>query len=102
MKEKYTLEIAGVQLKLTAEDSEAYIRALENKINERINDMVITKKRCNKTEAAIFCALDYLDEKCKAVHSMENLKKQIENYIREAESLKKENAELKKLLEKRN
>jgi len=98
MKEKYSINIAGTNLSIVTEETEDYIKGLADQIDERVKAMIMSSKKCNKLEAALFCVLDYLDEKNKIESSMENLRKQIEGYMNDLEDLKRENDELKKII----
>lgn len=98
MKEKYTVNICGVELRLLSEESEEYVQGLARLIDQRVNNMVIASKRCTKMEAAFVCALDMLDDKLKTALDLENAQKQRDAYLRELEALKRENNELKKQL----
>jgi len=98
MKEKYNIVIAGAEMSIVTDDSEEYVKALADQINERVNSMVVSSRKCTKFEAALFCALDFLDEKNKTDNAMINLRKQIDGYVKDLEELKRENDELKKIL----
>ncbi len=99
MKQKYTVTVGGIELNLLSEETEEYVVGLAKLVDQRINNMVISSKRCTKTEAALVCAMDYLDDKLKTALTLENLQKQRDSYLREIEALKKENNELKKQLQ---
>lgn len=98
MKEKYTVEISGVQLAIVTDETEEYIKSLAQQISDRVKAMIMSSKKCSKVEATLFCALDYLDEKTKTEQAMDNLRKQIDGYIKDLEELKRENDELKKII----
>ncbi|MDD4773477.1 MAG: cell division protein ZapA [Eubacteriales bacterium] len=90
MKERYTVEISGIELNLLSDEQEDYVLGLAKIIDGRINAMVMSNKRCNKTEAALVCALDYLDDKLKTTLTLENVKKQRDDSIIENQRLRKE------------
>jgi Cell division protein ZapA. len=98
MKEKYNIIIAGVEMSIVTDDSEEYITELADQIDERVNNMVMSSRKCGKLEAALFCTLDFLDEKTKTDLAMTNLRKQIDGYVRDLEEMKRENDELKKII----
>jgi Cell division protein ZapA. len=98
MKEKYNVVISGTQLGIVTEETEEYITGLADQVDERVKAMIMSSKKCNKLEAALFCALDYLDEKTKTEETMTNLRKQIKSYEKDIEELKRENDELKKII----
>ena len=99
MKQKCIVEVSGIQLTLVTEEEESYVKELAKMVDERIHKIIMSNKRCNKTEATIFCAIDYLDEKNKIELDMDKLRNQINGYKRDIEDLKNENTELKKLLD---
>lgn len=88
MKERYTIEISGIELNLLTEETEEYVLGLAKLVDARVSAMVMASKRCTKTEAALFCALDYLDDKLKTKLELDEVKE-------ENDSLKDENATLK-------
>ena len=98
MKEKYNVTVAGTQLSIVSDETEEYIADLAEQIEDRVKAMIMSSKNCNKLEAALFCALDYLDEKKKTDLVMANMRKQVEGYIKDLEDLKRENDELKKII----
>jgi cell division protein ZapA len=90
MKERYTVVISGMELNLLSDEQEEYVLGLAKIIDGRINGMVMSTKRCNKTEAALLCALDYLDDKLKTALTLENVKKQRDDAIMENQRLRNE------------
>ncbi|MCL2518602.1 MAG: cell division protein ZapA [Oscillospiraceae bacterium] len=99
MKQKIPVDIAGIQLSLISEEDEEYVINLAKQVDERVRKITMSNTRRTKTEATIFCAIDYLDEKLKTEIAMKKLSDQINGYKRDIEELKKENDELKKLLD---
>lgn len=98
MKEKYNITIANVQLNIVTEEPEEYIKSLAVKVDERVNMILKSSRKCSKIEAILFCTLDFLDEKNKTDYAMENLRKQINGYMKDLEEMKRENDELKKII----
>lgn len=98
MKERYTVVIGGMELNLLSEEQEDYVKGLAKIIDGRINSMVMSSKRCNKTEAALICALDYLDDKLKTALTLETVKKQRDDTIIENQRLRKELDDLRQKL----
>lgn len=96
MKEKYTVDIGGIEMNILSDESEEYVRGLARLIDQKVNKMVVSNKRCSTTEAAFVCCLEYLDDKLKTALAMETLQKQRDSYIREIEALRRENLALKK------
>ncbi len=100
MKQRFTIEVAGSTLNLLSEESEEYVVGLAKIVSRKINDMVMSSKRCTKLEAAIMASLDYLDDKMKTAVKVDDLQGQIMNYASEATKLRRENAELRRQLGK--
>lgn len=94
-KQRYTVEISGMELNLLSDESEEYVLELAKIIDQRINSMVMSSKRCSKTEAALVCALDSLDEKVKMQLKYSTIKTQRDEVLRENQLLKKELEEFK-------
>lgn len=84
------------------------------KLDEDITKLLDTNDNLSVTKAAVFCAMDYLDEYRKSAGSAENMRSQIQDYISDAakaklaadkvkaenETLKRENAALREQLAK--
>lgn len=77
MKEKYNIEVAGIRLKLMSEDPKEYIDKLTSYIDDRIEEMTVKSNRCNRYEAVVFCAINYLDAKLKDELIMSELRDEI-------------------------
>lgn len=100
MKQRYTVDIAGTTLNLLSDESEEYVAGLAKIITRKINDMVMSSKRCTKLEAALLACLDYLDDKMKTAVKVDDLQSQIMSYADESAKLRRENAELRRQLGK--
>lgn len=98
MKEKYTVEVAGLQISIVTDEEEEYIRGIADKLDKQVNAVIMSKGRCTKTEAAIFCALDCMDARSKTEGELEIIRRQLAAYMKDIDDLKAENDELKKLL----
>ena len=95
-KQRYIVEISGTELSLVSDEQEEYVLQLAKKIDQRIHSLVMSSKRCNKVEAALVCALDYLDYSLKTQLQLETVKKQRDDALLENQQLKKELEDLKK------
>lgn len=98
VRERVTLKVAGVELNLVTEESSEYMEKLASEIDERVSKMIISNARINKIDAALFCALDYLDAYHKLREDLAAQKERTERITREFALLKEENDELKTLL----
>ena len=65
-------------------DSEKYIASLAKRLDEDITKLLDTNENLSVTKAAVFCAMDYLDEYKKSTGSAENMRSQIQDYIADA------------------
>ncbi len=77
MKQKYLVTIAGNAMTVVTEEEEEYVKSLAGILDRRINDMMINKNKCSKSEALMLCALDYLDATVKLKAEVEDLKEQL-------------------------
>lgn len=100
------LNICGVEFALTADDSESYIRAIAEEVETAVQDIVDRNDRISVTIAALLTALNYCDERHKAVDSADHLRSQIKDYLEdsarartEADEARRESERLKKELQ---
>jgi len=114
MVNKVRVTIAGTQYAIATTDSEKYILSLAKKLDEDITKLLSGNTNLSMTRAAVFCAMDYLDEYRKSAGNAENMRAQIQGYIADAtraklaedkakaenETLRREAAALRAELEK--
>ena len=62
MVNKIRVNIAGTPYAIATTDSEKYILGLAKKLDEDITKLLDTNDNLSVTKAAVFCAMDYLDE----------------------------------------
>ena len=107
MVNKVRVTIAGAPYAIATTDTESYITSLAKKLLDDNGNLSLSK-------AAVFCAMDYLDEYRKSAGSAENMRSQIQDYIADAakaklaedkvraenEVLQRENAALREQLAK--
>ena len=112
MVNKVRVNIAGTPYAIATTDSEKYILGLAKKLDEDITKLLDANDNLSVTKAAVFCAMDYLDEYRKSTGSAENMRSQIQSYIADAakaklaedkvktenETLRRENAALREQL----
>ena len=112
MVNKVRVTIAGAPYAIATTDSEKYIASLAKRLDEDITKLLDTNENLSVTKAAVFCAMDYLDEYKKSTGSAENMRGQIQDYIADAaraklaedkakaenETLRRENAVLREQL----
>ena len=84
MVNKVRVTIAGAPYAIETTDSETYITSLAKKLDEDIGKLLDANENLSVTKAAVFCAMDYLDEYRKSTGSAENMRSQIQDYIADA------------------
>ena len=114
MVNKVRVTIAGAPYAIATTDTESYITSLAKKLDEDITKLLDDNCNLSLSKAAVFCAMDYLDEYRKSAGSAENMRSQIQDYIADAakaklaedkvraenEVLQRENAALREQLAK--
>ena len=114
MVNKVRVTIAGAPYAIATTDTESYITSLAKKLDEDITKLLDDNGNLSLSKAAVFCAMDYLDEYRKSAGSAENRRSQIQDYIADAakaklaedkvraenEVLQRENAALREQLAK--
>ena len=114
MVNKVRVTIAGAPYAIATTDTESYITSLAKKLDEDITKLLDVNGNLSLSKAAVFCAMDYLDEYRKSAGSAENMRSQIQDYIADAakaklaedkvraenEVLQRENAALREQLAK--
>ena len=96
MKERYNIEISDIQLSVVSDEPEDFVNSIVEKINERVNDLIVRNKRCSKLDAALLCALDYCGECTKAEKRIRNLEAQISLYDANLKRMREELASSQK------
>ena len=114
MVNKVRVTIAGAPYAIATTDTESYITSLAKKLDEDITKLLDDNGNLSLSKAAVFCAMDYLDEYRKSAGSAENMRSQIQDYSADAakaklaedkvraenEVLQRENAALREQLAK--
>ena len=114
MVNKVRVTIAGAPYAIATTDTESYITSQAKKLDEDITKLLDDNGNLSLSKAAVFCAMDYLDEYRKSAGSAENMRSQIQDYIADAakaklaedkvraenEVLQRENAALREQLAK--
>lgn len=88
MLNKVRLTIAGSPYVISTTDSEEYVIRLAKKLDEDIANVVAQNPNLSVTRAAVFCALEYLDEYTKSTGSADNMRSQIKDYLADAAKAK--------------
>lgn len=95
MKERYIIEIAGIQLTILSDEPKEFVESSVARLDETIQTMTVKNKRCSKLDAAILCALDFYSEKTKADKKIKSLEAQIPLYEANIRRLKEEVEQLR-------
>ena len=80
MVNKVRVTIAGAPYAIATTDTENYITTLAKKLDDDITKLLDNNGNLSVTKAAVFCAMDYLDEYRKSAGSAENMRSQIQDY----------------------
>ena len=89
MVNKVRVTIAGAPYAIATTDTESYITSLAKRLDEDITKLLDDNGNLSLSKAAVFCAMDYLDEYRKSAGSAENLRSQIQDYIADAAKAKR-------------
>lgn len=87
---KVQLTICGVDYVLLGTKSEDYMRALSEELNGQMLRLMRENSRVSATQAAVLCALGYMDDLREAQTTAENLRARIQDYLEDAAQMKKE------------
>lgn len=89
MKQKYTVTVAGMTVNLVSDEQEEYVNGLVRLLDQRINEMVVSSKHCSKSEALLFCTIDYFDDKIKNSLRFQRMQETIDKLTEENEEMRK-------------
>lgn len=106
---KVKLSIGGTEYSILAEDDVKYVQELGKELDIAFSKIMKSNASISTTQAAVLLALDYADERKKAVATADRLREQIKDYLddasdakskadwarHEAEALKKETEKLR-------
>ncbi len=91
MKQSYTVRIAGIELNLVSDEAEDYVNGLVHLIDQRVNEMMESGRNISRTEAILFCTIDFFDTNCKNALRIERMRDHI---AKQEETIAKLTAEL--------
>ena len=85
---------------VSEEDTPEYMQELAQTLDAKMNEMLEANPRLSITQAAVLCALDYMDVYKKAESSSENLRSQIQDYLEDAARARTDSEITKRELER--
>lgn len=97
MANKVTMNICGQEYTLVADESAAYMEKVGALVDEKMRQ-VLDALHVSQTDAAVLAAVNLADELLKNQAAAENLRRQVKNYLDEANQAKNEASELKRQL----
>ena len=97
MANRVTMNICGEEYTLVAEETSSYMEKIGSIVDEKMRELM-DSARVSRNDAAVLAAVNLADELCKAQEGTENLRRQLKNYLDEANAAKNEISELKRQL----
>ena len=93
---KVRLQIAGSNYVISTTDSESYVHELAERLDKDMKDILESAPSASVTQAAVLAALDFQDELQKSTGSVDNMRRQIKDYLEDAANAKSEAADAKR------
>lgn len=89
MKQKYTVTVADMELNIISDASPDEVENIVGILDRRMRDINLRSPRCTKNEAAILCALAYCSERIAMQEAFKKVEKDAFRFAGENEKLKK-------------
>ena len=89
MKQKYTINVADMEINILSDAAADDVTALASLLDRRMRDTLERSPRCSKSEAAILCALTYCAERQSMQEAFKKAEKDAFRAAGENEKLKK-------------
>ena len=99
MKQKHTLNIAGIQLSVVTDASPEEVERIRGLLDRKIREITL-KSRCPKTEAALLCAMEFAADRITLQDQVSTLEDRCERYELEVTTHRGRTAELAAEIEK--
>lgn len=96
MKQKFTITLLDLPVSIVSDESEETVKALAKTLNERVQSVLWKSRQISKTEAALFCALEYLSESQEAKARADKAEAQLGLYTANLARMREENDRLSK------
>lgn len=97
MENRITMNICGEEYTLVAEEAPSYMQKVGSHVNEKMSELLASAK-VGRTDAAVLTAINIADELYKEREAGEALRRQLKQYLDEANRAKNEASELKREL----
>ena len=91
---KYTITIADIELNINTEEAPEMVEQLVETVDRRMRSIAAMSPRLSKSEAAIFCAVDYCADKLRCDQAAKATEQQLKALSAELEQLKADYAAL--------
>lgn len=92
---KAYFRIQGKEFAILTDDDPAYVTELGGVIDRDIRELLSANDKASLVDSLVLCALKYLDEKTKNNASSDNMRKQVTDYLEEANKVRIELAQAK-------
>lgn len=95
MANRVTMNICGEEYTFVAEESASYMQKVGSYVNDKMEELLSSAK-VGRTDAAVLTAANIADELFKEREAGEGLRRQLKQYLDEANRAKAEASELKR------
>ncbi len=85
---KLLLTIAGLSILINTSEDEGYTRELAGELDRDISAILTSNSGASVTNAALLCAIDYLDSAKKSARNANNMRSQVKDYMDDAAKTK--------------
>lgn len=90
-KSKVKLSICGSDYVIVSDDSESYVRAVGDKVNDKMSDILSKNPKLSISMSAVLSALEFCDELFKTNDKNESFRSQIKDYVAEVSKYRDKN-----------
>ena len=99
MKQKYTITIADIELNIVSDAAPDEVENIVGMLDRRMRDITLKSPRCTKNESALLCALSYCSERLAMQEAFKKVEKDAFRFAGENEKLKRTIEELEEELD---
>lgn len=100
MKQKYSLNIADIQLDVVADAAPAEVEKIAGMLDRKMREIYLHSRSCTKNEAALLCALEFCADRLTGQERLAELEELSEKYGEVLKVIREKNAELGEEVEK--